>query len=274
MVKRNPYTPQFFAHIRDGSLASAVKLVPIVLDIAPARSMVDVGCGIGAWVKTFREQGAADAVGIDGFYVEREQLLIDSDRFVAHDLNQPLDTALLRERFAATESGRFDLAISLEVAEHLAVKRAHSLVRDLCDLADVVLFAAAIPFQGGADHVNEQWQSYWAKLFADNGYDAFDVLRPMIWPLRDVAFWYKQNAIFYVKRGSPAHDRFVARFGAPTDAMFDIVHPELFRGKVNKLKNGNILQKMYNRFRLSGDEPRTKVLETGLWGDEHWQPRN
>ena len=115
----------------------------------------------------------------------------------------------LCRRYGDTQTGRFDLAISLEVAEHLEPQRSDSLVRDLCALADTVLFAAAIPFQGGAGHINERWQSWWAQKFSENGYDPFDVLRRDIWGRRDIAWWYKQNTIFYVKRNSPAHARFL-----------------------------------------------------------------
>lgn len=268
MFPRNLYSRKFFAHLREGSADSARTLAPIVLDIHPARTMVDVGCGVGGWVKAFAGQGV-NAVGIDGDYVERKQLLIGEDRFVAHDLNRELDVADLCRRYGNDD--RFDLAISLEVAEHLEPARSDGLVRDLTALADVVLFAAAIPFQGGAGHINERWQSWWAQKFAANGFDPFDVLRRDIWGRRDIVWWYKQNTIFYVKRNSAAHARFVARFGEPADTMFDLVHPELFRGKVARLKNGNIVQKFINAFRQSAGEPRTRALETPLHGDENWQ---
>ena len=221
MFPRNLYSRKFFAHLSEGSAASARTLAPIVLDIHPARSMVDVGCGVGGWVKAFAERGV-NAVGIDGDYVERKQLLIGEDRFVARDLNRELDVADLCQRYG--NDGRFDLAISLEVAEHLEPARSDSLVRDLTALADVVLFAAAIPFQGGAGHINERWQSWWAQKFSANGFDPFDILRRDIWGRRDIAWWYKQNTIFYVKRNSAAHARFAARFGEPADTMFD-PHP-------------------------------------------------
>ena len=270
MMLRNLYSRKFFAHLREGSAGSARALVPIVLDIHPARTMIDVGCGIGGWVKAFAEHGV-NAVGIDGDYVDREQLLIPEDRFVAHDLNRALDVAGLCRRYGDAQTGRFDLAISLEVAEHLEPQRSEGLVRDLCALADTVLFAAAIPFQGGAGHINERWQSWWAQKFSENGYDPFDVLRRDIWGRRDIAWWYKQNTILYVKRNSPAHARFSARFAQPAAAMFDLVHPELFRGKVARLKHGNIIQKVLNRFRQSADAPRAQVFETPLHGDESWQ---
>lgn len=267
---RNLYSSRFFAHLREGSAGSARALVPLVLDIHPARSMVDVGCGIGGWVKAFAEQGVS-SVGIDGAYVDRQQLLIPEDRFVAHDLNREIAVADLGRRYGDANTGRFDLAISLEVAEHLQPQRSDTLVRDLCVLSDVVLFAAAIPFQGGAGHINERWQSWWAQKFSENGYDPFDALRRDIWGRRDIAWWYKQNTLFYVKRNSAAHARFCARFGQPRDTMFDLVHPELFRGKVARLKHGNIVQKVLNRFRLSADAPRAQVFETPLHGDENWQ---
>lgn len=59
-----------------------------------------------------------------------------------------------------TFNRRFDLAMTIEVAEHLTPVRADSFVEDLTRLSDVVLFSAAIPAQGGINHVNEQWQSY------------------------------------------------------------------------------------------------------------------
>lgn len=267
MFPRNLYSRKFFAHLREGSAASARALVPIVLGIHPAHTMVDVGCGIGGWVKAFAEQGV-EAIGIDGNYVDHKQLLIGEERFIAHDLNRELDVADLCRRYA--QDGRFGLAISLEVAEHLDPQRSDTLVRDLCGLSDVVLFAAAIPFQGGAGHVDERRQSWWARKFADNGFDPFDVLRRDIWGRRDIAWWYKQNIIFYVKRNSAAHVRFIARFGEPAGTMFDLVHPELFRGKVARLKNGNIFQKLLNAFRQSAGAPRAQALETPLHGDEHW----
>ena len=264
------YSRKFFAHLRDGSVASAHALVPILLDIHPARSIVDVGCGIGGWVNAFAKRGVK-AIGVDGDYVERNQLLIAQDQFIARDLNCELGADDLCSQFGDKESGRFDLAICLEVAEHLEPKRSDSLIRDLCALADVVLFAAAIPFQGGAGHINERWQSWWARKFVENGFDPFDVLRRDIWGRCDIAWWYKQNVIYYVKQNSTAHVEFTARFGQPAGTMFDLVHPELFRGKVARLKNGNIVQKLLNAFRQSAGESRARALETPLHGDDNWQ---
>jgi SAM-dependent methyltransferase len=131
MFGRTLYSTKFFAHLRESSGRSANALVPIVLELHPARSMIDVGCGTAGWVKAFADRGVA-AAGIDGDYVRRDQLLIDHERFAAYDLNRQLDIAGLCRRFGRNE--RFDLATCLEVAEHLAPERSDGLVRDLCGL--------------------------------------------------------------------------------------------------------------------------------------------
>lgn len=267
------YSRKFFEGIREASSRSAAVAVPKILEVYPARSVIDVGCGIGTWLKPFAELGVKRIAGLDGDYVDREQLVIPRTCFVGCNLDAPFDFTELDRCIGTSE--RFDLAISLEVGEHLPVARATSLVSDLCALADVVLFGAAIPFQGWQRaHVNEQWQSYWAAKFASNGYDAFDALRPLIWSLPDIAYFYKQNTIFYVKQGTPAHRDFMARHGGPTVAMFDIVHPEHYRTGVASRKNRNFVQKFFNTMRLSGGVRRSTVLDTQLRGDDHWTFRS
>ena len=51
----------------------------------------------------------------------------------------------------------------------------------LTSLAPVVVFSAASAYQGGIHHVNEQWPTYWAALFAEHGLVAVDSLRKDLW---------------------------------------------------------------------------------------------
>ena len=93
---------------------------------------------------------------------------------------------------------RFDLAQSLEVAEHLPKASGERFVDSLCALSDIVMFSAAQPGQGGEGHVNERRPSDWAADFAQRGYGAYDAIRPSLAHEPRVAPWYRFNTILYV----------------------------------------------------------------------------
>lgn len=160
-------------------------------DLTPFRSVVDVGCGRGAWLSVFEEYGAETIVGYDGEYIDRSRLLIPTECFRSAELTKPL---------AVKEN--FDLAVCLEVGEHLPPNAASRLVNVLTACAPMVLFSAAIPGQRGTRHINEQWPQYWQRLFADHGFVRLDPIRPLIWRDLSVAWYYKQNIFLYAH-----HDR-------------------------------------------------------------------
>jgi len=173
------YDAAFYEAQAPGSTRSARVVAPLVLSKFHVRSLVDVGCGLGTWAAVFQELGVKDVWGVDGEYVDRDRLQISSDRFIPADLAKPL----ILDR-------RFDLAICLEVAEHLNAEAAPTLVESLSRLADVILFSAAQPGQDGTQHVHEQWPTYWATLFDSYGYSPIDCIRPLIWEHPDVDWWY------------------------------------------------------------------------------------
>ena len=100
---------------------------------------------------------------------------------------------------------RFDLAVCVEVAEHLPHDSANVLIQSLCDLSDVVLFSAAVPLQGGTNHVNEQWPTYWAQRFAIHDYACFDYFRPMLWSDEDIEYFYRQNVLLFIREGATSN---------------------------------------------------------------------
>ena len=204
------YDRAFFEAHRGGAESSAEVLVPQVVELLGPRSVVDVGCGSGTWLSVFRRHGVEDVLGIDGAYVDTEVLEIPGDWFVPHDLTRPLRL----ER-------SFDLAVSLEVAEHLPPEAAGTFVDSLVGLAPHVLFSAAVPHQGGEGHVNGQWPAYWAAIFAEHDYLPVDCFRRRLWRDERVEWWYAQNVLLYVRRDS---------LGAlePEQEVLPLVHPTLY----------------------------------------------
>src|SRR5208283_2885437 len=98
------------------------------------------------------------------------------------------------------------LAMSLEVAEHLPPQSAKGFVDCLTRLAPVVLFSAAIPFQGENHHVNKQWPDYWVALFKADDYLPIDCIRGKIWGNDRVDYWYAQNMILFVNAARVRED--------------------------------------------------------------------
>jgi hypothetical protein len=188
------YSHQFFDQQSAGSLASAHVVLKALFDIASFESVVDVGCGVAPWLRAAKDFGVNYVVGLDGDYVDRKCLLVEPACFRSCDL----EAEDLRRVIG--DDGPFDLAICMEVAEHLSAGRAPAFVRELCSLSDFVLFSAAIPGQGGTNHVNEQWPEYWAAMFANNSFVCFDVLRPCLWSREECKWWYIQNVLLFAKR--------------------------------------------------------------------------
>ncbi len=188
---------------------SAEKIVPLILDLFHPSSVVDLGCGNGSWLKVFVDKGVTDILGVDGSYVKQEELLIPREKFQATDLEKPLQI-----------QRKFDLAICLEVGEHLPESSSSTLIASLVKLSDHIVFSAAIPGQRGDRHLNEQPPEYWQQLFQSFGYHTYDVLRPLIWEDPEIFWWYKQN-IFVATREN--------KFPDQDENIRHLVHPQLLK---------------------------------------------
>ena len=207
------YGAAFYADRRQATRHAADRLLSVVAEHVPFRRVADVGCGTGTWLAAAIDLGAETAFGYEGEWVAG--LPLDDARIALTQVD--LEQSLIGEQV--------DLVISLEVAEHLSPGRADGFVGDLCAMGPAILFSAAIPGQGGVNHVNEQWQSYWAEKFAAQGYRAFDVVRPRLWSDNAIPAWYRQNAILYL------HDSLAP--GSTLTAVedrgaLDLVHPVLW----------------------------------------------
>jgi SAM-dependent methyltransferase len=205
---------------------SAERILDAVLARYPVASLLDVGCGLGTWLEVARRRGIADAHGIEGAWARPAPGLAPLIQVL--DLERPFDLGR-----------RFDLAISLEVGEHLSDAAAAGFVQSLTRHAPVVLFSAAIPGQGGHHHVNERFLPYWSDLFAAHGYRALDVIRGAIWHDATVLWWLRQNIVLF------ADDAALARhpgLGAPAPGPLSIVHPDFYALRLQQLQE---LQKLH-----------------------------
>lgn len=238
----NLYGDDFYSdQMRDSSRA-AIKYVQILSRLYRPRSVVDVGCGRGTWLKAFRDGGAESVVGFDGTWNSQGNMIDSAIVFFGVDLNQPIP-------IADSNTRRFDLAVSLEVAEHLAPASAMTFVRSLSQLSDVVLFGAAYTAQGGTGHLNEQPNTYWANLFSAHGYAPIDLFRPIVWGDPEIVYWYQQNAFLYVKLGSAVAELFYAAQQLPMQNIrfMDCVHPALYGSKIQPVETADLVKQLLGR---------------------------
>ncbi|MCJ7444962.1 MAG: class I SAM-dependent methyltransferase [Methanotrichaceae archaeon] len=214
----NAYAEDFFKTRQYGSFRSAEIIVPLVLDLVSPKSVIDIGCGVGTWLSVFQKYGIEDIIGVDGSWVKREMLLIPENNFISHDLEKPF-------RF----DKRFDLVMALEVAEHIHPEYAETFVDTLIGLGPIVLFSAAIPFQIGKHHFNEQWPDYWAKLFEEKDYQVIDSIRRRIWNNDDVEYWYAQNILFFASKDYlENHPILRGEMESTIKTQLSLVHPKMY----------------------------------------------
>jgi SAM-dependent methyltransferase len=212
------YDAGFYDAVNEAARYAASEAVPHILEFVRPGSVLDVGCGAGAWLAEFARRGVSDYQGIDGDWLDLGRLTIPSDRFTRADLTSAFDLGR-----------RFDLVLSLEVAEHLPPAAADGFVASLVRHADVVAFSAAVPYQGGTNHMNEQWQPYWAERFARHGYVGCECLRRRLWHLSRFNTWfYAQNLIVYVREAVlPQLPELAAAYRAQGGPPLPVAHPGL-----------------------------------------------
>ena len=179
-----------------------------IFDTFKPRSLLDVGCGTGTWLKAAHDMGVDDLVGIDGIAVPPAQREIASCTIHQYDLTKVFSLGR-----------KFEMVICLETAEHLPAAAAPALISGLTDHADNIVFSAAVPNQNGQHHINCQWPDYWQSLFNDAGFECYDDLRWRLWDVEAIEPWYRQN-LFRAQRSVNAGGE--AR-------IHKVIHPEMHR---------------------------------------------
>ena len=219
------YTDAFYQHQMHGSLRSAQVVVPMVLELTEADSVIDVGCGVGTWLSVYRDHGVSDFLGLDGDYVDRKSLLVEAANFMVRDLAAPLN---LGRKFALVQC--------LEVAEHIDPSRAEAFVSELTRLGDLILFSAAVPYQLGTGHVNERFIDYWVRLFRQHGFQPADAIRPAIWDNENVEVCYRQNILLFARPERIAENgKLASACHESRQQQLSIIHPDLYQPRIQRL---------------------------------------
>lgn len=208
MAVNHTYDRSFYLAELEAKQRSAKTVVPILKELVCCDRVVDVGCGLGTWLAVFRELGSTRIFGLDSPQVDTSLLAIPAGSFQTVDLAHPFQT-----------EDRFDIALCLEVAEHLPRASAPALIESLIRLAPAILFSAAIPLQQGTHHFNEQWPWFWRAIFARHGYRQVDLVRPRIWMNPEVLWWYRQNILLYVSAELASQNTKLREAAASTDDM-------------------------------------------------------
>ena len=213
-------------------------IIPEIIKIVNPKSVVDIGCGLGTFLYFFKENGVSDVLGIDGPWTNKDMLskYLNENEFMEKNLEEVF-----------TLDKKYDLAISLEVAEHVSSESADIFVKNLIAAGEIILFSAAIPLQGGQNHINEQWLSYWEEKFSENGYAIHDVIRPLIWNNSEMFWWYRQNMVLVTPNDYVLDENLVK------NPLRNIIHPKLFMLKSHSLEimeNGELSPKIYLKLLL------------------------
>ena len=158
------------------------KIVDILIETFNPKSVVDIGCGDGLYLKEFHNKGV-ETIGCDGSRLALLKSSKDVTIFLT-DLKRPV-----------VFNRKFDLCVCFEVAEHIPYRYSKTLIDTLCDSSDVIAFTAAPPGQGGTDHINEQPFDFWLKLFERRGFtfDADTTSKIVRKFEEDVIPWIKNN---------------------------------------------------------------------------------
>lgn len=209
------YNKQFFNKIKQGSYSSAKIILPLVFNLIHPKSVVDVGCATGTWLKICQQLKIKNLLGLDGKHVDKNLFKLNPKYFLATNLNEPIKI-----------KQKFDLLICLEVAEHLPPNKANIFIGSLTTLSNIILFSAAIPFQSGQEHLNEQWPDYWVKKFKKRGYSPIDFIRQQVWNNPKVEWWYKQNIFLFVKNTTiQKNEKLHSLYQLHKNQSLSIVHP-------------------------------------------------
>ena len=124
-----------------------------VMEKLKPSSVIDIGCASGLYLVPFLKAGI-EVLGIDGAPTAGQKL--PPENYLRHDLRKPLRLKQV-----------YDVCLCLETAEHVEPEFTDIFVESVAESANILVWSAAQPGQGGEGHFNERPVSYWVDWLAE-----------------------------------------------------------------------------------------------------------
>ncbi len=119
---------------------SAQVISRLLMDAISPKSVLDIGCGIGIWLNEFKKlKGVEKVQGIDGEWVLNTPLDINRDEIEIYNFESS------DSKINCIGNFKYDLAICLEMAEHVSCAKSNFIVDTLIKASDVIYFSEATP---------------------------------------------------------------------------------------------------------------------------------
>jgi hypothetical protein len=193
----NNYSLEFYDSVSLRAEATAGIVGQVVSNFFVPESLVDIGSGLGIWSKVFLDvfpnMNSATAIDLDrhesGILDELE--LNPNFSFVQKDL----------ESLEGLPGDCYDLAICVEVLEHVTHDAAQKIFDEFSSKCSFVVFGAAMKGQGGTHHINERSFEFWTNEMLRRGMVPLDVMRPQLNIKKEVPGYYKYNIILWWNPG-------------------------------------------------------------------------
>lgn len=199
------YDKEFFRQWGRGNelyIRSAEAVAEALFDMFKPRALADLGCGCGVYSRFFAGKGVS-VLSLDGVLPPPEHAFSVKTRL--QDLTVPFENVY----------GDFDLALCLEVAEHIPEEFTDIFLKNVTAFSGLLAMSAAPPGQGGRHHVNERPRRYWAQKLAGLGFaynrrasgrilEALNKARPpLMWMANHIGIYELAKSPGELKHGRP-----------------------------------------------------------------------
>jgi hypothetical protein len=170
------YTKEYFEKIQTEESLQAFRLERILYDLYKPRSVIDWGCANGLYLEPFMTEDGCEVLGIENSPVAIEMKHPDI-RILQFDMTKktfikvpPVLEDDPAAQIIGPDSKKYDMALCIEVLEHLEEKDANTAIDNICRSSDRLVVSVAREWQTGPGHLNLKPIEYWIQKFGWQGF--------------------------------------------------------------------------------------------------------